>query len=196
MNTASRRHRPLTLARSLALLLALVVAIGGAALCGCGSSSDPASETSSGASEATDTSGTSDGELSSADEIGERIVGLYQDAMNDVVGLMEGLPDAASLRPEVEQLKEDYVQQMVAVGKQREQLSDADRTAVDMVVTEGLGAMSAESVFEDYIEGQAHYMSQDVDLANLLADFNILTQWADFELLRSQDPEEAERLGL
>ena len=191
MNAVGRQRHPSAFARVLAVLLMLSVVVGGVTLSGCGSSSGDATD---GSSDGSATGG--GGELSSPDEIGEAIMGLYEDAMNDVVGLMEGRPDAADLKPEVEKLKEDYVQRMVELGRQREKLSDADKSAVDMVVTEGLGMMSAEDVYQDYIDGQAHYMAQDIELANLLADFNILTQWADLELLRSQDPEEADRLGL
>jgi len=40
------------------------------------------------------------------------------------------------------------------------------------------------------------YPEDDLAFKNLLASFNILTQYADFDLLKQQAPEEAARLGI
>jgi hypothetical protein len=41
-----------------------------------------------------------------------------------------------------------------------------------------------------------HYRNEDNDFANTLAEFNTLTQYADFDLLKKQKPDEATRLGI
>ncbi len=83
----------------------------------------------------------------------------------------------------------------MALGKQREALDADGRAASDAVVRDGLSSLSPE-LYAQYQEGQSYYLSQDVELGNLIASFNIITQYADYDLLRSQEPDEAERLGL
>ena len=51
-------------------------------------------------------------------------------------------------------------------------------------------------VFKPFSEGQQFYMKKDPNLGKLIKDFNIITQYAFFDLLKKQDPKEAERLGI
>ena len=66
---------------------------------------------------------------------------------------------------------------------------------MDAAITAGLGALSPE-LYDAFQEGQAYYQAQDLELGNLIAAVNIITQYANFDLLRGQEPEEAARLGL
>ena len=51
-------------------------------------------------------------------------------------------------------------------------------------------------VFTAYSKGQSAYQAKDAGLGDLITSFNILTQYANFELLKKQAPEEAKRLGI
>ena len=46
------------------------------------------------------------------------------------------------------------------------------------------------------VEIQKHYAQMDREFGNLLASFNVLSQYASFDLLKKQLPEEAKRLGI
>ena len=50
-------------------------------------------------------------------------------------------------------------------------------------------------LFKEYQEGQSFY-KDNPELYNLIGDFNTITQYAFFDLLKKQLPEEASRLGI
>ena len=45
-------------------------------------------------------------------------------------------------------------------------------------------------------EARIHYAKIDAELAALIGSFNIITQYSQFELIKKQEPAEAERLGI
>jgi hypothetical protein len=53
-----------------------------------------------------------------------------------------------------------------------------------------------QDIFKAYSEGQQYYSQKDPNLGKTLKDFNIITQYAFFDLLKKQAPKEAERLGI
>ena len=197
IGTARRRRAaygraglPLTRGLALARLAVVIVAlVGGLLLSGCGPSADQ------GASASGSPTAASGGSQATPEEIGAAVSALYQQAMSEVAGLMGPRPDGATLRPQVEGLKATYVERLVALGKQREALSAGDRATVDAKITTGIDGLSPE-LYAAYRESQAHYRSQDLELGNLIASFNIIAQYANYDLVRSQEPEEAARLGL
>lgn len=67
---------------------------------------------------------------------------------------------------------------------------------MDSKISSGLNSMYNKPAFNTYMEATNYYMSQDAALHKELSDFNILTQYASFDLLKKQAPEEAARLGL
>ena len=75
-------------------------------------------------------------------------------------------------------------------------LSDSDKTRLSDKLAQSLEAMGNEPWYQSYKTLYEYYADDDLSFANLLASFNILTQYADFELLKAQDPEEAARLGI
>jgi hypothetical protein len=82
----------------------------------------------------------------------------------------------------------------VSLGRRREALGTADRATVDARITAALARLPAET-YDAYQLAFTDYGS-DLEVANLIAAFNILGQYANFDLLREQAPEEAERLGI
>ena len=60
-----------------------------------------------------------------------------------------------------------------------------------------LRAVSAvpSETFEAYQEALDFYFD-DPEVRELISDFNVIGQYANFDLLREQEPEEAARLGV
>jgi hypothetical protein len=127
-------------------------------------------------------------------ESGDQIGTLCLAAYEALVALLADRPDAASAAAAVSALKEQYVQQLVALGHQREALGTADRATVDARITAALNALPP-ATYDAYQQAFTDYGS-DLEVANLIASFNILGQYANFDLLREQAPEEAARLGV
>ena len=124
--------------------------------------------------------------------LGRRIGAVYHDALRKLHGLLDG-EKQDTIREAVRALKEESIQALVALGREREQLKD--RKAVD----DSLAREVQRTPFADFKALTAavrSYRSSDNDFANLLASFNTLTQYACFELLQKQNPDEAARLKI
>ena len=167
-------------------LLAIALLIGAVLVVGC-SSSDSVTDSAD---------PTSTSESMTADEVATAVAGSYGDAMQELVSLLDERPDAAAALPKVQTLREDYIHKMVALGHQREALNESDQAQVDSLLRSMLGEFAEETWYEDFNSLWSHYSEIDLELANLIAGFNTLTQYADFELLQAQSPDEAERLGV
>jgi hypothetical protein len=124
------------------------------------------------------------------------VVDTWTEAMQKLVGLLEGTPQPNAIRAEVESLKEEYIQRFVVFGRQRLDLSPADQAEMSSLIFAGIGALAEKPWYKDYNSQYGHYSTGDLEFSNLLASFNILTQYSDFELLKKQAPEEAVRLGI
>ncbi|MFC2168002.1 hypothetical protein ACFLRW_03385 [Acidobacteriota bacterium] len=133
-------------------------------------------------------------ELSPA-EIGDHIGELYLNAMQDIIEILKDKPDAPSIKSRVEELKETHVQKFVELGKLREDLNDTDKGMLDSTLRQKIYAVSKEPWFDTFNEIQMHYFSNR-EFHKIVISFNIISQYADFELLKKQEPEEAKRLGI
>jgi len=131
----------------------------------------------------------------SPSEMGETIGEIYIEALQDIVELLKDKPEASTIRPQVEVLKEKYVQELVALGRLKESLSDSEKSVVNSRVTQKAYSIGKEPWYAAFNEIQQHYFS-DQEFHKLVISFNIITQYADFELLKKQEPEEAVRLGI
>lgn len=130
------------------------------------------------------------------EELADAIMTTYREAIGEVVTLTAGMPDAESIYDDAVALKEKYVQKFVAYGKQKAAMSEADRSTVDSKLRIGMSSFYGDPTFKAYMEATNAYISTHRELHKTLADFNVITQYADFELLRKQSPKEAERLGV
>lgn len=128
-------------------------------------------------------------------EISAAIVTIYHDAITEVAGAVKDYPEAAGLQPVLAGLKNGYIWQLVELGKQREALSDEDKANVDLETRLHISRVPAEA-YQTYSDAISHYFEIDQDVWKLLRSFNIITQYAFFELLKEQEPEEAQRLGI
>ena len=199
----SPAHLPRTQIRSSAarsLLTAAVVclAVPTALLAaGCGDDSSGTQETVTTSAETAEApSTTEEPPAMSAAELGDAVSATWVEAMQELNALLADTPDAATVRPQVEELKETYIQQFVELGRQKEAMDAAQQAEVNARVASTFRDASEEEWFATYGEIYAFYAGSDVEFANLLSSFNVLTQYADFELLREQAPDEAARLGI
>ncbi len=163
-------------------------------LAACGGD-DASSSPDTAAAEGT-TSTTVQADEMSPDELGDAIGATWSEAMQELVALLEGQPEAAAVTSQVQELKESYITELVALGEMREALSDSDKAKVDSRALVALGASADEPWYTSYMDIYNGYPEDDLDFKNLLASFNILTQYAAFDLLKEQAPEEAARLGI
>lgn len=89
---------------------------------------------------------------------------------------------------------------LVALGHEIAAMGDADRKAVEGVVSSSVSSIHRKPETKDVYAGyQAVWggamSGGDQDFFNKIKSLNILTQYAFFDLLRKQEPEEADRLG-
>jgi hypothetical protein len=132
----------------------------------------------------------------SAGELGDAIGATWSEAMQKLGALLESKPEAGAIQSQVQQLKEEYIGKLVELGRQREALGTSDKAQADQRTAAALEAAGDEVWYASYKSLYQYYSDGDLGFANLLASFNILTQYAEFELLRQQAPEEATRLGI
>ena len=136
------------------------------------------------------------GQPASPKELGDKIGAVYLEAMREVTTVVETKPAVADVKAKVEAVKEKYVQQLVELGKQREKLSTQDKATVDGAIRLAVMAVGNEPWYKSYSEAMEFYFSKDQAFHKLLMSFNIIGQYASFELLKKQEPKEAERLGI
>ncbi len=85
------------------------------------------------------------------------------------------------------------MQKLVELGHKREALDESDRSTVNRTTMAVLGRISPD-LYEAYRAAQRNYAGSET--GELIASFNTITQYMNFELLKRQEPAEAERLGL
>jgi hypothetical protein len=99
------------------------------------------------------------------------------------------------LGPLVAGLKERYITEFVAIGWRREALDAAGRAAFDSAFLRLLAA-NPQPDLEPYNVLTRRLDAERSPVAREVASLNILTQYAFFDLLRRQEPAEADRLGV
>ena len=172
----------------------LAVSLFGLAACGGGDETTPTTGQATTTASPATSAATTTSPAANPEALGDQIGDLYLAAYDDLLALLADRPDAATAAVELAGLKEQYVQQMVALGHRREALDAAGRATVDARINAALGRLAA-ATYEAYQQAYADY-SSDLEVADLIASFNIIGQYANFDLLREQAPQEAERLGI
>jgi regulator of replication initiation timing len=115
--------------------------------------------------------------------------------MKDVTEFLKEKPEVAEVKANVESMKEECVQKMVELGKLREALDESGRSTVDSQINMKMNSLYKAPWYATYNDVQQHYF-QDRDFHKVIISFNIITQYASFDLLKKQEPEEAQRLGI
>ena len=166
------------------LLLGLLFLVG---LAGCGGDNDTASE------EGKETAKVEEAKASSPTELADAAFAIYIDAYDKIVAMADNPPSLADAKAMLEPLKEEMITKLVAIGKQRLSLDDMANKTYNSALMSSMMKISQDKA-NKFFEVTKHYREEDNDFANVIASFNIITQYADFELLKKQEPEEAARL--
>lgn len=130
-----------------------------------------------------------------AEELGGKIVESYKQALAELTDLIKESPPAEEIEAKIEELKEKYVHQLVDLGKKREALDEEGKSKVDLTLRLGLQSAYREGIYTAYTEAINPYL-KNASFYELLADFNVITQYSSFDLLKEQESEEAQRLGI
>jgi hypothetical protein len=173
-------------------LVSVVLLALGLLSAGCGGGSSDTDTTGTTAVGQT-TSTTEQAASMSGTELGDAAGMAWADAMQKLATLLSGKPEAAAIKAQVEQLKEEYVQKLVNLGRQGATLDTAGKAQMSGRIVAALGAAADKDWYASYMDIYRTYVARDVEFGNLLASFNILTQYADFDLLKKQAPRR--RLG-
>lgn len=129
-----------------------------------------------------------------AENLGDKIGSSYVETLKQVVAILQDKPPAPDVKAMLADMKNWTIELMVSLGREREALPVAGRAKADTVLSRRIAAVPAD-LFKEYQAGQMFYQD-DRELFQLIADFNIITQYANFDLLRKQLPAEAKRLGI
>jgi hypothetical protein len=131
----------------------------------------------------------------SPDDLGKAIFNNYLEAVKKLNELTKARPEPADLTPKVAALKEETIKKMVELGNKVAKLDESGKKKVDAKVSMAFGS-TPQDVFKPFSEAQQFYSAKDTNLGKAIKDFNIITQYAFFDLLKKQAPAEAERLGI
>ncbi|MBD3276659.1 MAG: hypothetical protein GF388_00010 [Candidatus Aegiribacteria sp.] len=126
------------------------------------------------------------------DELAQEIAERYLECMEELEAMVADRPEPERLRREMAELKEEYIRVFVEIGHR---VATHDSDTVDEIGRAVMSELYGHDI-QWLTDASNHYMSLDNEVANMLAEFNIITQYSFFELLREQNPEEAERLDL
>ena len=170
-------------------LLAAAVSVIVLAACGGGSESEPSD------SQARE-SATASIPASGPQALAEEVTQHYSDALDKLGAILDQGLQADDLREEVGNLKDEYIAVFVPYGYRREEMTAAERDTFDSTVNQAV-LLSTPPALDKLSASVASLNAADeTSLANEVASFNILTQYVFFELLKEQDPQEAQRLGI
>jgi hypothetical protein len=137
----------------------------------------------------------SEGNITNGKDLGKAIGDDYLQSTKELEEILKKDLPLDDLRTAVNDLKEKYIKIFVAYGKQKEKLDSSEKVKCDQVLWDVM--VNADIKRFDFINSKASPIGeQDWELFQTIASMNVITQYADFELLKKQNPEEAERLEI
>ncbi len=172
-------------------LLAGVVAGLAVAMGACGGGGEPPTRPGDGGTPATATPASL-----TPQELGLEVTQHYFEALDKLGTILDKDLPADTLRLEVHDLKAEYIETFVSYGYQREAMTTSDRDAFDVEVRQTILLATPSAL--DKLSAAVTSLNEagKSDLANEISSINIITQYAFFDLLKKQEPEEAQRLGI
>lgn len=133
-------------------------------------------------------------------EIAGQVFRIYVDTLSQANTLLEGTPPVSEVASKLNAIKEASVTRLVALGREIAAMGDGDRATVEGAVSSAISMMTyvpeTKTVYAGYQAIWAAYSKDDKDFFQTIKSLNILTQYAFFDLLRKQEPDEADRLGV
>ncbi len=178
--------------RSIVLIAAVAVAV----LAACGGSESESPTGSLASQSPTASSPSASSSVAEAEDLAEEVSQHYFDALDRLGEILDQGLAMDDLREEVGELKDEYIALLLPYGYQREEMSDAERDK--FASTMNLAIVLSTPPALDKLNATVASLkgAGETSLANEILSFNIITQYAYFELLKEQEPQEAERLGI
>lgn len=169
-------------------MLAAALVAGALALApvGCGSKGEATSDDPAG-----DKSMQADTPAALGDAAGQ----IYKDTMDAIVRELGPKPEPADAKAKLTALLDDAEKRLVELGKKREAMSPGDKATFDQKLTSSMQGLKSKT-FDEYAAIASHYRKADREVGNLIAQANVLTQFANFELLKQQSPDAAKKHGI
>ncbi len=178
--------------RSIVLVAAAAVAV----LAACGGS-EPGSPTGSPDRESPSASSPSpSSSVAEAEELAGEVSQHYFDAVARLGAILDQDLPVDDLREEVGNLKDEYIALLLPYGYQREEMSDAERDKFGSTMNLAMVLATPPALDKLNVAVASLKAEGETSLANEILSLNIITQYVYFELLKEQEPEEAERLGI
>ena len=135
----------------------------------------------------------------------EKVAACYLDALKETVAATEGATAAEAL-PKLKAMKEKCIAALLPLGRKREGMDKAARSLAELAIhsklwgQEGVGKTEDFKKYLQLANGPFNVAkaktAEEKEAAALVTSVNIITQYAHFELLKKQEPKEAERLGI
>ncbi|MFP7674291.1 hypothetical protein ACG74X_13165 [Marivita sp. S0852] len=130
-----------------------------------------------------------------------QIYAIYVDAMTQTNAALEGSPPVTlELGADLDTIKEAAVTKLVALGHDVAAMSASDRASVEGKLSSLVSSIHRDPATKDVYTGYQSiwkaYVGEDQEFFEKIKSLNILTQYAFFDLLRKQEPDEADRLGV
>jgi hypothetical protein len=183
---------------------ALMMAVTGNLLISCGSGDEPEGDTGNGGAPAGETSNpTAPAGPLTPEQWADSMLACYRQAVRNTLAALEGTPPADQALPRMREVCEASIQQHLPLGRQREAMTEADRTKAGSFFLMKLMSVQSADDFKVFLElANGPYSpntartDEEKELARLIRSINIISQYGQFELLKKQEPEEAARLGI
>jgi hypothetical protein len=135
----------------------------------------------------------------SSEQYSDAICDIYVKAMTNLGDILTKYPKANdAMKTEVDTLYERTVQELLPFGKASQSFSAEKKKAYDTALLQAIfGTFDGLQLTMDAINIRMDDLNDfDQTLWDKVSDMNIITQYADFDLLKQQDPAEAARLGI
>ncbi len=134
----------------------------------------------------------------SADSYAKEVFDLWVESIEKLDALIGSKPELTEeLTRKVNDLKEETIQKLLPYGKEHATLSAEEQKTWTNKFTMKMSGMSSNPAWKNVMNDcYEHYFQIDYKFGSLIASFNVITQYADYALLKKQLPAEAERLGL
>jgi hypothetical protein len=126
------------------------------------------------------------------------VYAVYEDSYNQLDALLGQKPAyTPKLKEDAKAIKASVIEKLIPYGKMRAEWSEADQQKSSDQLSAKMFDISRNPAWMRVgNEARMYYAKEDPELATLLNSMNIITQYAQFELLKKQEPVEAERLGI
>lgn len=134
---------------------------------------------------------------------GERVFDVYQSGLKEIVAALEKAPPAAEALPKAKAIKQKCIEALVPLGREREAMDASAKAQGQSQLMMKMMGLDRSDTYKAYAKlvGETYSVAkmktpEEKELSKIITDMNIITQYAHFELLKKQDPKEAERLGI